>query len=168
MKQNGGSDQHGGARSRQAVEIFLTLCTELHIEAGQTQGCTRSQQEGGHPAGLVQWNQCPHIHQYSRSDTEGKHIAHRIILCAEIGLGMQQACNPTIEDVEDDGCDQRPCRQFESPLHGGDQRIETGKQACGGKQARQDINTPFANRIRLVHWPFLRTFLCLFSWLFSL
>ncbi|EEF93669.1 hypothetical protein CATMIT_01697, partial [Catenibacterium mitsuokai DSM 15897] len=75
---------------------------------------------------------------------EADQVGQRVVLHAELALGVGQPGDPAVDAVEDGGDEDRHAGLVEAALGGGDDRVETGEHAAGGEQIGQQVNAASA------------------------
>ena len=82
----------------------------------------------------------PLIDQDRRRDAEGHHVGEAVVFLAERTFGAGPARDAAIEAVEQHGDEDGAAGHREVAVDGGDQRVETRKQAPRGEQIGQQVD----------------------------
>jgi hypothetical protein len=137
-------DQRRRGRAGQALEVALVDHVDVGVEARQAQRGAGAVDEGRDPAELAEVLQRPFVHHQRRGGAEGDHVGQRVVLGAELALGVGQARNAAVEAVEHHGDEDRHRGVLEALVHRLHDRIEAGEQRRGGEQVRQDVDAAAA------------------------
>ena len=93
----------------------------------------------------------PLIGHDGRRDAEGHHVGEAVVFLAEGAFGVGPARHATVQTVEHHGHEYRHAGVIESPVNGGDDRVEAGEQCPGGEQVRQPVHPARRDVSRLTH-----------------
>ena len=126
----------------------------VHVEARQPPGAAEGKCQAHQPCQIVDVARfgnialrdgahSPGVGQNRRRNSKADHVRQGIELLAELGIGVSDSRNETVECVEDNSetdCSRRIIQIYDAALHRRQHGIKPAQQIADGKGAGQQVN----------------------------
>lgn len=147
----------GGTRDGKSYEILLADRFHLHIEAGESKSTACNEDEGSQPPNAAERAERPEIHENCGRDSESYEVGEGIVFDSKSTGSPCEACDFSVQDVEETGDENSQSSQIESAVDRTDYAEEAAEEIRRRKEVRYNIS-PYVNLSLFKLAPFLLPF----------
>src|SRR5438876_3057383 len=145
-EQHGGRDHVGRGRDREADEVPLLDRPDLHVEAREPERAARHVERRRKPAPAPPGHERPLVDEDPGRDAERHQIGERIVLLPERARRAGEPCDAPVQHVARLGDEDHDGGELVAMTERRDHGVETGDQAGGREEVRQEVDAAAERR----------------------